>query len=611
MPVFVKRHSIAKIAGNEFIIVNGVTGAIDILSRDGYDQIELFKQTSDINVLDEPLYKHLMQRGYLLDSSDRENKLIEDIYRRVQDSMSKHRILESLIIPSYACNLRCVYCFEGSIKEKRSRLGRNSVDSIFAFFDSLINSSCSFTDSIRVSFYGGEPILLGTVPVVLDIMKRLRSRYPDKEVTFNAITNGTVIARFANQLKRHGLVDVQITLDGPRPVHNRRRPYTGGKGSYDDVIEGISACLNNGIRVSLRINVDLENINTLPDLTVEIQDRWQKAIHEGMLRPYIGIIQEPSCAGYEPAVKHADKITDLLLKMAISSPEVFKTIKIDSMAFIQFLKPPIFQGKLAQPKIHYCGAIHNAVVLDPEGSIYTCWGVVGDKKQIVGTYHPEIKFWKDSLECWLNRDMMNIEECYQCPVALICAGGCASHALSAYGDIRRPYCHSISSLEKASNLLLQIREIERNQSGDELGAGKKTALIRRIVKDRDLWVKIQIHSETEPHQEFIVLPSPLTGDEGTNSRPVSFNETLYLNPNLSFTEDGDSAHITGFGRQGYVYQELNETAAVILKQFQKKERVSEVLRVLAEEFSTSEEEIKKDVIQCIRDFIRFDVLIRQ
>ena len=71
-----------------------------------------------------------------------------------------------------------------------------------------------------------------------------------------------------------------MTLDGTETIHNKRRFLKGGAGTFDKIVRGIDACLKNNIPVNLRMVVDKENIDNLPELAqLAIDKGWTKSTY--------------------------------------------------------------------------------------------------------------------------------------------------------------------------------------------------------------------------------------------------------------------------------------------------------------------------------------------
>jgi uncharacterized protein len=72
----------------------------------------------------------------------------------------------------------------------------------------------------------------------------------------------------AAELKRLGITNVQITLDGARDEHNRSRPLASGVGTYDRVISGCRNVVDQGIELMVRVNlsrINADSVETLLD----------------------------------------------------------------------------------------------------------------------------------------------------------------------------------------------------------------------------------------------------------------------------------------------------------------------------------------------------------
>ena len=64
----------------------------------------------------------------------------------------------------------------------------------------------------------------------------------EKEITYSAgiITNGYLLTKEnAERLKECQVGRVQITLDGPKEIHDVRRPLVNGNGTYDIIMKNI------------------------------------------------------------------------------------------------------------------------------------------------------------------------------------------------------------------------------------------------------------------------------------------------------------------------------------------------------------------------------------
>ena len=130
------------------------------------------------------------------------------------------------------CNLRCAYCcYSGSYVNNRTHgtkfMESKDIDSIFEFIDVL-----SPNRNIRISFYGGEPLLNYTIiqyAVDLGYMK-----WGDK-VTFSISTNGVLLTPSVIDWIIAKNIELAISIDGTEEFHDKHRIDKRGNGSFSKI----------------------------------------------------------------------------------------------------------------------------------------------------------------------------------------------------------------------------------------------------------------------------------------------------------------------------------------------------------------------------------------
>ncbi|MCC6214865.1 MAG: radical SAM protein [Polyangiaceae bacterium] len=167
--------------------------------------------------------------------------------------------MELVFFVDHQCNLRCTYCYTG---EKATRT--MSVDTMRAGVALALRAPPPHLD---VAFFGGEPLLRlellrATIAHVEAEVAALGPRAPSLRFLLN--TNATlvddeVVALFAPPRVSTAFV----SLDGPRHVHDRHRVNAAGRGSFDDVMVGLSRLRAGGVAFQLMVVVTPA---TAPDL---------------------------------------------------------------------------------------------------------------------------------------------------------------------------------------------------------------------------------------------------------------------------------------------------------------------------------------------------------
>jgi len=163
---------------------------------------------------------------------NQEAKIIEDQYGR---QVKKLRI--SL---THRCNLGCFYCREyGKPRELKPEEMLAPVE-----IERLVGIAVSLGIS-RVKLTGGEPLLRPDVEKIVETL----SGIPGVE-DLSMTTNGTLLARSAESLRRKGLSRVTVSIDTLN--EERFRQITSG-GRIEDVLKGLEKALDTfeGVKVNL------------------------------------------------------------------------------------------------------------------------------------------------------------------------------------------------------------------------------------------------------------------------------------------------------------------------------------------------------------------------
>ena len=154
------------------------------------------------------------------------------------------------------CDLRCVYC----MAENQQFLPKAEVLSIEEL-DRLCSAFVGL-GTRRLRLTGGEPLARrGFIALVERLSRHLKSGALD-ELTLT--TNGTQLTRFAEDLARHGVKRVNVSLDSLDPA--KFRQITRG-GDLNQVLSGIKAAQDAGMRVKINtVALKHDNAAELPSM---------------------------------------------------------------------------------------------------------------------------------------------------------------------------------------------------------------------------------------------------------------------------------------------------------------------------------------------------------
>jgi len=146
------------------------------------------------------------------------------------------------------CDLRCTYC----MSEKMTFLPKSDLLDAAELEEVARTFITRGVTKIRVT--GGEPLVRRNI---LDIMTRLSKHLGKGLQELTLTTNGTQLAKHAEDLARLGVRRINVSLDSVNPETFAR--ITRG-GELEQVLDGIAAAQSHGLKIKLNVVV-LKNDN--------------------------------------------------------------------------------------------------------------------------------------------------------------------------------------------------------------------------------------------------------------------------------------------------------------------------------------------------------------
>jgi len=306
-------------------------------------------------------------------------------------------LLALTIVPTLACNFRCTYCYQ--LHKRPQRMSDAVQAQLLSFIRRYqVFGQLKFLD---VCWFGGEPLL------EFDRIRGLTEEFKALEVPYKAsmATNGYLLnEERIGQLEDLKIESVQITIDGPEEVHNRRRPHATRGDSYGVIMANVARLLDRWPgRLSLRVNVDQSNRAQFFEVRNQLRQRFQGK----NLNVYPGIVKDgPRDNPDAPCECSSEEADDLLLE----------SYREDGGGGSQDLYPnpsPCMANR------------RSSFLIGPRGEVYNCWHDLGNPEWVAGSIFPD-REWNYSL---LSRYMMGTEvfaddTCRRCFFLPRCSGGC-------------------------------------------------------------------------------------------------------------------------------------------------------------------------------------------
>lgn len=379
-----------------YLLYNALSGGfakVDSQILDLLDRTEIESSESDESL--SSVIDNLKKGKFIL-----ENEFDEIGYLKVVTNAKRFAStsLGLTIAPTLECNFACTYCYENHL---HVTMNAETVAAVKQFLE----IEAARIQGLQITWFGGEPLM--ALEIIRDISDSILELQKEKEFHFHAgiVTNGYLLTRKrAEQLKEFQVESVQITLDGPPEVHDKRRMLKNGKGTFQRILDNILKVADI-FNLAVRVNVDTSNI----DRAAEVLDILKAQGLNQRAGVYFAPVMDlgtscrdvsATCFNYETYSKHE----------------------------IELYKKAIEKGfgiaKYPQPLLGFCGAVSiNSLLIDPYGNLHKCWNTLGVENEAVGKIGEPLKL-DPLLIGWLSWDPFQNEECTACRFFPLCMGGC-------------------------------------------------------------------------------------------------------------------------------------------------------------------------------------------
>lgn len=427
---------------NTTLLLNTISGAIDLVDA---TTASLIVPGDSIDPQSTKLpYKDLLNRGYIFESKKDEMELVARYTSIQQTGAQASAVRNYTICPTMGCNLRCTYCFEqDDMHRLHDKMTKEQIDSIFSLIEHDLQevSHTSTAPQFSVSLYGGEPLL----PENYDLVSYILSMAHEHCLQVRIITNGISIQQFLSLLQQYDNIAVQVTLDGDKSTHDKRRISAAGKGTFDRIVENVNLLAHAHIQTHLRINIDQDNVDGLSSLISFI--RASEWMDDDYIVPYVAPVFK-----YRKGVDDSMSEGDLLAQILAVEPHLGSSdaaIKHISAPCINYVQNLFTFTQTVKPwKTSYCEAASGCnLVFTPNGSVTTCLMLAGRNSHQIGSFDQTgVHINQIALDKWTKRNVLSLEKCRFCKYALFCGGGCPVAAIDVNGGIDCPLCSDIEKV---------------------------------------------------------------------------------------------------------------------------------------------------------------------
>ena len=391
-----KYNILTRVEDNRYLITNLITGALATLDEQNYLEV--------LAILENPTrlqhtetYAQMAAAGFILPDEVDELNLIKKPYWK---SRLNKRNLNLTVIPTFNCNLGCVYCYQKGFQSKL--MSKDVAERIYQ----MVEKQADSLELLAIHWFGGEALLgrniieyLGTKCVELCTEHGI-------QYISSISTNGYVVdEQSLALLKRVGVGRIETTIAGTAEFHDALRRTRTNEPTFAQIIENIERAREDFL-IILAVNITSSNLENIPALLEFLKE---KSLVENV---YLTLKQVESYANNTCA------------ELALCG-NTYSQYIVDMYKYAMQLGLNICDVTKFNSDCVYCSTDYErSYVVDPEGYIYKCVeryteetreGYLGTEGEIVFTGGKNLQV----------RDVFTEEKCRDCTILPYCYGGCS------------------------------------------------------------------------------------------------------------------------------------------------------------------------------------------
>lgn len=356
----VNKYFVHKLKNGRRLLITEL-GRFVSLDEQEFKNFKEWLLNKELGQLNKELFQKLEDATVIITEKSRE-QAVNDYkirYSHVSESISLH-----IVNPTMRCNQNCLYCYAKAfpLNAKGQDMDEKTALKVLDFIWQ------GPMKNIVIEFQGGEP--LANFPII-EFMVNEAGKRKGKNIHWRIVSNLSLLDEtIASFLQKNKIFDVCTSLDGPKKVHDKNRPFSGGSG-FDNVIHWVNTLRNDfGFEhlgalctvtknslpyakeiVDTYLDLDFHDITAVPIRKIGLAEKnWDK----------IGYSWEKYTCFWEETVDYCIELT----KQGKTISEQCALFALGKMNKVE----PSYHTCFSKP----CGAALIQCSYQPNGDIYTC-----------------------------------------------------------------------------------------------------------------------------------------------------------------------------------------------------------------------------------------------
>ncbi|MCF7982346.1 MAG: radical SAM protein [Pseudomonadales bacterium] len=295
--------------------------------------------------------------------------------------------------------MACPYCFQ---TRRSGCMDEAGAGRLVAFVERRVRDGTS----VSVDWYGGEPLLQAAL--ILRLQERIAAvcKRCNANCAFSMTTNGVLLTPgLCDALVRGGVRSFQITIDGPKDIHDTRRFLVGGGRTFETIISNVAYAIAR-TAVDLRVNIDQYNIQHIEAMLDDLSSTPIRNVRSISFKAVV-LKGGRSEQGMTFSMREFSEISNQLGKTAAN------------LGFSSYTEP--------QDVREFCSVdLPEQWIIDPALNVFKCADSFDVASESVGRIQTDGTMrLNQAVKLWRNKPIFDDPKCRECVYLPQCMGGCS------------------------------------------------------------------------------------------------------------------------------------------------------------------------------------------
>ncbi|MBQ7481269.1 MAG: thioether cross-link-forming SCIFF peptide maturase [Lachnospiraceae bacterium] len=382
----------------------------------------------------------------------------DDVYEDfVIDFKKRKTVVKALCLHiSHDCNLACRYCFAEEGKYHQSRRELMSYEVGKQALDFLVANSGN-RHNLEVDFFGGEPLMnFEVVKQLVGYGRSIEEKY-DKKFRFTLTTNGVLLNDEILEFANKEMSNLVLSIDGRKEVHDLMRPFRGGQGSYDAIVDKLKKAADSRDQMNYYVRGTFTRNNL--DFSEDVKHLAELGFEQISIEP---VVAEPT---EDYAIREEDIPVILEQYDRLALYLLDRKKRGEGVNFFHFMID-LSGGPCVAKRLSGCGSGTEYLAVTPTGELYPCHQFVGKSEFKLGDVYIGVTNTKVQDEFKLC-NVYAKEKCRDCFAKFYCSGGCAANSYNFSGDINGAYDIGCELQKKRVEAAIMMKAAEADMQIDK------------------------------------------------------------------------------------------------------------------------------------------------